>query len=581
MSNEVIPLVSFGKIEFFGNPHHGLVRSGTLTKSDSSTKTWTQPMSGDTRLVRFDGTPAVERTTQQITADAVAHYEWRDYGIISGGQLYGENVGDIWLYKDGNGRVWNCVLTLESWSQATGIASMKVAFSEFGLVDIPANAEVTPSGELNFSVVTDISGASIVSFKRADISPDGKKAIIRLKLQAKINWIEITLSGDINKETMSGLVAVSVVKKDVSQSHVKSDDGPVYTGVNEWFHEGFQRTTGGDAWPRWTASQAGSPKKQTDTDTYVNGSESGAQLWTGTPYTEDIEAAVIIWAFYDATGLLKFIKAEAKYNDIYAPTLTKSVTGSIELEQTSKVFDPATDIENPSSDAPLEIGVISGSSYSTGHLVKPFDITFTYAFYIDETKISELTVTSLQTFQETLTLTRGNALPNSTYITYYQANPFWNHTTNTPENITVPGDGDGSNTRDNPLLVTDWDGTEYPIANRDDPGTIYDPFMPDMGEYKRAVEDMIGSGEVDISFDGGFIDTNDNFDVLFMSNKLCCVRIRSKAKDKTYYRELANPNGSDPALFDIPTITTSNEKGTFQPETGDIQRNESEDICFV
>ena len=89
-----------------GLPYHGLSLNGRLILSNGDNKFFTSPTDGNTFVVRNSSAPGVNRTAEQLVADALAGKEWRDYGLISGSlrQIGGKEFGlGSWIYSDPSG----------------------------------------------------------------------------------------------------------------------------------------------------------------------------------------------------------------------------------------------------------------------------------------------------------------------------------------------------------------------------------------------------------------------------------------------------------------------------------------------
>ena len=85
------------RIKIFGQPFHGLWKSGSITLPNATTKTCPAPANGGVVLLRVPDQPAVVRSTEEQDADTAAGREWRNYGLISGGR-YGASdyvYGDV------------------------------------------------------------------------------------------------------------------------------------------------------------------------------------------------------------------------------------------------------------------------------------------------------------------------------------------------------------------------------------------------------------------------------------------------------------------------------------------------------
>lgn len=83
--------VGLDKIALFGQPYHGLWKSGSISLPNSSSKTCPAPSNGGVVWLKVPGQPAVSRTNDELASDSAAGREWRNYGLISGGR-YGASA---------------------------------------------------------------------------------------------------------------------------------------------------------------------------------------------------------------------------------------------------------------------------------------------------------------------------------------------------------------------------------------------------------------------------------------------------------------------------------------------------------
>lgn len=90
----------------WGWPWHGLCSGGAITLPNAATKTIPQPAHGSAWLYDL-GLPAITRTTAQLSADTALGYEWRNYGMVSGGVVYGKSLAaDQFIHVDEAGECW-------------------------------------------------------------------------------------------------------------------------------------------------------------------------------------------------------------------------------------------------------------------------------------------------------------------------------------------------------------------------------------------------------------------------------------------------------------------------------------------
>lgn len=114
-------LFGFGKSEIYGCPWHGLVRTNRLTLPNGAHIDGTFSASSARGAVRLavPGAPAVSRTPEQLAADAVAGYQWRNDApvmLVSSSspllRLYGAGRDTVAqsIYAAGLGNCWAVLL---------------------------------------------------------------------------------------------------------------------------------------------------------------------------------------------------------------------------------------------------------------------------------------------------------------------------------------------------------------------------------------------------------------------------------------------------------------------------------------
>lgn len=102
------------EITQFGCPWHGMAKNGALYDAPGGTEikaVW--PQSGPaTQLLQVPGIAAVSRTPEEAASDAVNNFNWKNYALVAGSKLYGQDLPDSWvIYIDDNDVPWLLTLT--------------------------------------------------------------------------------------------------------------------------------------------------------------------------------------------------------------------------------------------------------------------------------------------------------------------------------------------------------------------------------------------------------------------------------------------------------------------------------------
>lgn len=117
----------------WGWPWHGLCSGGSVTLPNASTKTMTQPAHGSAWLIDM-GRPAITRTPSQVLEDTALGYEWRNYGMVSGGSVHGTALGpDKFIHVDAAGQCWLIGLAFSFPEYSLQKVRVTISIVRFGL----------------------------------------------------------------------------------------------------------------------------------------------------------------------------------------------------------------------------------------------------------------------------------------------------------------------------------------------------------------------------------------------------------------------------------------------------------------
>lgn len=333
-----IPLLPFGNLMTWGSPWHGLVKDSLLTLPSGATMDYSQPGSGDTYLVKFNGVPEVERSIAQQAADNAADYDWRNYAIIAGSgfQLHGKSIGSPWLHKDSSGKVWRVSVTFSSGTNVT------VTFTEFGRIRLGDE----PGTEFQQTLsLTGTSVAEIDSITVMDVRPDGDEALFIVKGGSQ---------SSIVKFSVAALVCQVVILKTNDEMMVDhSIDQVIDTVEDETYHTPsyyrvqFAGPSSEDLGYIEFSSSPLSDIYDEAGETVGNAESFGALFYiVGSELKEKTESIqYFLWACYDASGGVHYYSSLYKNHDRintvkdgdYSGSYSSSATGGSALSTSGAV----------------------------------------------------------------------------------------------------------------------------------------------------------------------------------------------------------------------------------------------------
>lgn len=218
-----------------GNPYHGLAQGGVITLPNAAVKTYPQPdgtwpdQAGATHLLMRPGQPAVERTAEELAADAAAGWQWRNVAMLSGGrqQLYGREL-DGWIYVDPEGGRWlmQFATDLEAASYPTDSdLSMTLNVKRFGVFGAePQSLSFTLSmsawGQQGYAALQDFptGGAPVnvtaVNLVLDAITPNGSRAALCVHRRRTTSAVAYDTTLDVAVRHALGWLEVSVTMVD-------------------------------------------------------------------------------------------------------------------------------------------------------------------------------------------------------------------------------------------------------------------------------------------------------------------------------------------------------------------------------
>ena len=116
------PHPSEGRVTQFGCPWHGFKRGqqlydapgGNLIRTFAAWPTYAAlDGGGSTNLLKVPGLAAVSRTVEEQALDAQTGHDWRNYALIAGRTLHGQDLINRAIYIDGNGHPWAIAIVSE------------------------------------------------------------------------------------------------------------------------------------------------------------------------------------------------------------------------------------------------------------------------------------------------------------------------------------------------------------------------------------------------------------------------------------------------------------------------------------
>lgn len=182
------------RIGILGLPFHGLWKAGSITLPNASTVACPAPASSACVLIKVPDQPAVTRSTEEAAADLAAGREWRNYGLISGGNfgasadLY-TNFAATVLYIDSTKKRWSIKFAKNS--NTSGQFTMQAR--RFGHIDGTTagwSTSVAVSFPTNFWSQIDTSDKLLTIAQNST----GAESVIG----NSVALLKITISGDVD-----------------------------------------------------------------------------------------------------------------------------------------------------------------------------------------------------------------------------------------------------------------------------------------------------------------------------------------------------------------------------------------------
>jgi hypothetical protein len=534
MTDEVQPLLPVGLIKLWGAPYHGLVQSGQVTLPNTNTRDYPQPSGGDSYLIKFAGAEAPERTSSESEWDVQNGREWRNYAIVAGqlAQLHGQDIDSPWVHKDEIGRVWQIKTTAIS-------GDTKVRLDMERLFYIARDPSET---YLKMHLVVSVAATGLIdsgAITLMDVKPDGSEAAFRIDSSGDTALIRIGVSGLGDHAAGATAAAVVTVVKDAEDSYL-IDDVVDYNTVTQYVASINQQTgthtdEHGCDMPIMTTSVS-------STTTF-----EGVHILNNhvTDNREIIDRTWHFWGFYDRAGAFKHVsvrKYHSKNNKLHYNT---SGSGSITSEAVSNY---PVSMSCSTSSSNIAHWNNSGSESYTTDIDQSHEGIVRMEIMINDAAIS------------VCELIHNEQIPGET--------PPGLRTYTRPATTPAADPGVGDMVLDSvvprPVFKITLDGavlssgdsvlfTNYPYETS---ATAKDfNFTPSL--HHDVLPDM---------------------DLLKITNKMLAIKLSNLVSPDYTYKDHVTPDGADGVIL---TTQNEDEYGSYQPETGDITRNQSSQVAYV
>lgn len=226
-------------VSLWGWPFNGLCTAGVIDLGGALTKTITTPAHGSAWLYDI-GLPAIVRTPDQLIADAALGHAWRNYSMISGGVVYGTQLGiNKFIHVDAAGVPWLITLSY-SYPEAT-LQRVRITFSivRFGLLSsAPPLTPITVVRDVQCTYYTySIYGYTYngpTTSLLEDVWTNGSKCLVSVAqtritdptLKDIFSLIEVVMSGTGGADGSGLVIAASEVMTDaqLSKSTIPGQD---------------------------------------------------------------------------------------------------------------------------------------------------------------------------------------------------------------------------------------------------------------------------------------------------------------------------------------------------------------------
>lgn len=320
--------------ELWGWPYHGLCTDGVIDLGGGLSHTIATPSHGSAWLYDL-GLPAIDRTPDQLIADASLGHSWTNYSMISGGVLYGTRLGaNQFIHVDANSVPWLVSLAYsypEASLQRVRITLSIVRFGLFGegvLTPIEVVRDVQCSSYM-YSMSGGYTYNGPTTSLLEDVWTNGIKCLVSVAqtrvttpvLKDIFSLIEVVFSGTGGADGSGLVIAASEIMTDVQLSK-----GPV-SGIDNTPLD-IQQTDGSQPFiwsgssPSWTPSWGNSniywrSGVYSDCTGQVTGSNNNSIEFY--PYAR--------FAYYNAAGVPKAARLMKK--KMHKTTFISATRGSI------------------------------------------------------------------------------------------------------------------------------------------------------------------------------------------------------------------------------------------------------------
>lgn len=241
----------------WGCPWHGAVEGGQLTLPSGSTLAWPQPPgdtaddAGFTLHARMPDVPPVERTAEELAADAAEGMQWLASAIIAGAgrqesadtgaaYLHGRNVNG-WIYAAPDGSRW-LVRGLGRKRMYSSDLSMTLSLSRFGVLggkarsySVSASITAAQQDQEAWSSNFNESEADYRYWQVQDVGAGGDRAIVMTYIAKSktlpLGFVRLALSGT------PGVDLAATLTKLAGRAERVTDTVEVDAGVAE--HRGY------------------------------------------------------------------------------------------------------------------------------------------------------------------------------------------------------------------------------------------------------------------------------------------------------------------------------------------------------
>jgi len=325
----------------WGFPWHGKCKGGEI---DGYAKTFNQPPNGNAWLIDM-GLHSISLTTEEAAEATANDYNWRNYALISGGQVYDTALpSDSFIHVDEDNKCW--LVTLAYSYPASNTLRITASIKRFGVFGFGEASAITKTSDVSCENI-ELGGYSSREGWLNDVWTNGGKVLVGVGLitgsgsttiRDLFSVVELLISGSGSSDGSTLTISASEIigNSDLSPGSFVINPTNYVTDVEPFISGSLYASTAPaviDIYEIVHTCQIGDPADTIESRRFYSASEADKDyFWYGDSPTgygggmsvPDYESSGAIYAkesFYSSAGIAKVLRIK------YEVTTENHITG--------------------------------------------------------------------------------------------------------------------------------------------------------------------------------------------------------------------------------------------------------------